>query len=106
MELKWFRVIHSIVVSALMFIASLCDSRPHCVSLELDLEGLVELAGEGVCGRRSGALLRAGLQCGPLGLEGIGWMLNCIRLSRPVVRPVKSHIAFGRLQCSGVGHRR
>ncbi len=83
----------------------------HSVSLELDLKRLVELGGEGVCGWWSGALLRAVLQCGPLGLEGIGLLLCCHRLRRwwhcrPAVSPIKCGIDFWCLQCCGICHRR
>lgn len=84
----------------------------HSLS-ELDLKGLVQLSGEGVRRGGRGALARAALQGGPLGLEGIfqrrrgrlgerGGRSQSGR-SGPVVRPVEGRAAVGRLEGGGGG---
>lgn len=83
-------------------------------SSELDLKGLVQLSGEGICRGGCGALARAALQGCPLGLKGIlrrvwgrlGERGGGSELGRssPVVCPVKGHTAVGRLDGSE-GHR-
>lgn len=44
---------------------------------QLDLKSLVQLSGEGVCGGRGGALVRAVLQRRPLGFERVFLLCRC-----------------------------
>lgn len=78
----------------------------------MDLKGLVQLSGEGICWGGCGALARAALQGCPLGLKGIllrlwgrlggwgGW--SELGLSSPAVCPVKGHTTVGWLEGSRV----
>lgn len=75
---------------------------------ELDLESLLQLGGERVCGGGGGALGRAVLQCHPLGFEsvflrrwrGLGGRRNVGR-GGPAVGPVKGRPAVRGLEGGG-----